>query len=46
MELPEELLLELAEYLQPVRYEDEATLRLDYNARQRVAHRSAVCLWP
>ena len=40
MELPQELLLELAEYLQPVRYEDEARLRLDYSATQRAAHRS------
>ena len=34
MELPEELLLEIAEHLQPARYEDEAALH-DYDATRR-----------
>ena len=40
MDLPEELLLEICEYLQPPRYEDEAALHADYDAH-RAAHHSA-----
>ena len=44
LNLPEELLLEICEYLQPARYEDRATLSDDYDARRRAAHRSAAAV--
>ena len=41
MELPEELLLEICEYLQPARYEDDAVLAREYDASRWAALGSA-----